>query len=100
MVISVTCEAYANITDSLFFSNDYKKVGEARKDLILGQRSIAERIKDAAQRDFKYDAKMGHEKSMEILKKISPGAAQPSIQNPHVNFLVIRPRSFDSSKFP
>jgi hypothetical protein len=31
--------------------------------------------KDAAQKDFKYAAKLGHEKSMEILKKISPRSA-------------------------
>ena len=58
------------------FSRVIKSGGN--KKLALYNRGVALfklNKKDAAQRDFNYAAKLGHEKSMEILKKISPGAA-------------------------
>ena len=82
-----------NVTDMLKKGQNYFQTGQydkaviqfsrliksgGNKKLALYNRGVALfklNKKDAAQRDFKYAAKLGHEKSMEILKKISPGAA-------------------------
>ena len=58
------------------FSQAIKAGGN--KKLALYNRGVALfklNKKVAAQRDFKYAAKLGHEKSLEILKKIGPNAA-------------------------
>jgi tetratricopeptide (TPR) repeat protein len=82
-----------NVTDMLKKGQNYFQTGQYDKAVMQfsrliksgGNRKVALynrgvalfklNKKDAAKRDFKYAAKLGHEKSMKILKKTSPGAA-------------------------